>query len=163
MVARKKNSKTLLYIVLIFVALVLALVIFGQKGKNTNVSDKSTPSPIATTIKPVAATTPTQTVVSSGPVGSNFLTAKAGPKSGQVTLSWVKATTDTDKYSIVYRVNPGKYAYGAVNAVTVRSGVSNYSYVVGSLIPGTKYYFAIVPQKSGRSVAISPEVSVVAR
>jgi ABC-type uncharacterized transport system permease subunit len=159
MAAHAKKLKVSPYLILVLVVAIVLAIFFLMKSKWGGLY-MGTPTPKPTP-KSVSIQAPVQAVVT-GPVGSNFLTAKAGPGSGEITLNWVKAAADTDKYSIVYRTDPGSYAYGAVNAVTVISGVSNYSYVVKSLTPGKKYYLAIVPQKTGRSVAVSPEVSAVA-
>lgn len=158
---KNKNNNLLPFLVISAIVLVAAYFIFQKGGSTTSSVQPTQPpaanKPVKNTVSPVTAV-PTE----SGPVGVNQLTAKAGPKSGQVTLSWTKAASDTDKYSVVYGIVSGKYIYGALNVVTISSKVSNYSYVVTSLVPGKRYYFAIEPQKNGKSMPTTGEVSVVA-
>ena len=110
----------------------------------------------------VAPGTPTIVADTAGPVGRNLLTVKPGPKSGQVTLNWTRYFPDTEKYHIVYGVVPGKYAYGVLNAIDTTPQDSNYSYVVGALNSGTRYYFALEPQRNGVPIYSTAEVSAVA-
>jgi len=105
----------------------------------------------------VAMTAPASLVMvagTAGPVGRNLLTAKAGPKTGQVTLNWTRFYPDTEKYHIVYGTKPGVYSYGLLNAVDTTPGDNNYSIVIGSLSSGTRYYFALDPQRSGTGIYI---------
>jgi hypothetical protein len=51
-------------------------------------------------------------------------------------LTWTAATPVTH-YSLVYGIKEGEYIYGAVNIGNVTS------YTVGSLDPGTKYFFQV--------------------
>jgi hypothetical protein len=51
-------------------------------------------------------------------------------------LTW-SAVTPVTNYAIFYGLEPGKYIYGVPNTGNVTS------YVVGSLQPGVKYYFAV--------------------
>ncbi|HKB88634.1 MAG TPA: fibronectin type III domain-containing protein [Patescibacteria group bacterium] len=113
-------------------------------------------------VSAIAPSSPVAVVGIMGPVGRNQLTAKAGPKKGQVTLSWVRYYPDTEKYSVVYGLMPGKYAFGVLNAVNTMPQTSNYSYTVGSLNSGTRYYFALEPQRNGTAIYATSEVSVVA-
>lgn len=110
----------------------------------------------------VAPASSTTVIGTAGPVGRNLLVAKPGPKKGQVTLSWTRYYPDTEKYGVVYGLLPGKYVYGVLNAVATVAQVSNYSYTVGSLSSGKRYYFALEPQRSGTGIYITSEVSVVA-
>lgn len=111
----------------------------------------------------VAPRSATTVVGVSGPVGRNLLWAKAGPKSGQVTLNWTRYFPDTEKYHVVYGTWPGKYAYGVLNAVDATPQDNNYTYTIGSLKPGVRYYFALVPQRNGTGTYVTPEVSVVSK
>jgi len=111
----------------------------------------------------VAPSAPVTVMGSAGPVGRNILWAKAGPLSGQVTLNWTRYFPDTETYHIVYGRWPGKYIYGVLNARDTTPQDNNYSFTIGSLSPGARYYFALVPQRSGTGIYVSPEVSVVSR
>ncbi len=84
-------------------------------------------------VKPV-----TVTVSEKGPVGKHNLRATAGAKIGEVTLRWDDVVT-VDNYHLVYGTSPGKMQYGALNI-----GTDN-KYTVKRLVPGVKYYFALVP------------------
>lgn len=110
----------------------------------------------------VAPTSPVTVIGIIGPVGRNLLSAKPGPKTGQVTLGWTRYYPDTEKYHIVYGLVPGKYIFGALNAIDTTPQDSNYSYVVGALSSGTRYYFALEPQRNGIPIYTTAEVSVVA-
>ena len=114
-------------------------------------------------VSAVAPTAPVTVTGSSGPIGRNLLIAKSGPKSGQVTLSWRRINPDTEAYNVVYGVIPGKYIYGAMNAVTTTPQNNQYSYVVDKLQSGKKYYFALIPQRSGTTTYTTTEVTAVAR
>jgi hypothetical protein len=113
-------------------------------------------------VSAVAPATPVSVAVTAGPVGRNLLTAKAGPKKGQVTLSWTRYYPDTEKYSIVYGLSPGVYAYGMLNAIDTTPQDNQYSYVIGALNSGKRYYFALIPQRSGAGTYVTSEVSIVA-
>jgi hypothetical protein len=76
-------------------------------------------TPVCDSSKPLAPTN--LTVVRTGTVAK---------------LSWIESD-NTTHYSIVYGTKPGLYEYGVVN-----TGKTN-TFVVGSLDPGTKYYFAV--------------------
>lgn len=110
----------------------------------------------------VAPSVSTPVVGTTGPVGRNLLTVKQGPKKGEVTLSWVRYFPDTEKYHIVYGIVPGKYIYGLLNAIDTTPQDNNYSHVIGSLSSGTRYYFALEPQRSGQAIYATTEVSIVA-
>ena len=110
----------------------------------------------------VAPGSPVTVIGTSGPVGRNMLTVKPGPRSGQATLNWTRFYPDTEKYHIVYGIAPGKYIYGLLNAIDTTPGDNNYSYTIGSLKPGTRYYFALEPQRSGTAIYSTSEVSVIA-
>jgi len=110
----------------------------------------------------VAPATAVAVMGTAGPVGRNLLSAKPGPKLGQVTLSWKKSDFDGDKYHIVYGTAPGKYVYGVLNVIDVTPNDPNYSFTVGALTPGMRYYFALEPQRNGRAIYQTAEVSAVA-
>ena len=99
------------------------------------------------------AVTQDTAVINNQATGLHNLTAKKGDKPGQVSLSWNQAYSNVDNYSIVYGTEPGKFQYGALNV-----GKTN-SYTISNLTPGTKYYFALVPAKGGKSVYITSQVS----
>lgn len=110
----------------------------------------------------VAPSSPTVVVGTAGPIGRNLLAAKPGPGKGQVTLNWVRFFSDTEKYSIVYGTVPGVYSFGLLNAVDTTPQDNNYTYVIGALTSGTRYYFALDPQRNGTGIYITSEVSAVA-
>jgi len=113
-------------------------------------------------VSAVAPASAVSVAVTAGPVGRNLLTAKVGPKKGQVTLNWTRYYPDTEKYNVVYGLKPGVYSYGLLNAIDTTPQDSNYSYVIGALNSGTRYYFALIPQRSGNGTYVTSEVSVVA-
>ena len=110
----------------------------------------------------VAPGGPVTVMGTAGPVGRNMLAAKPGPMKGQVTLNWVRFFPDTEKYSIVYGTLPGVYSYGFLNAVDTTPQDNNYSFVISNLTSGTRYYFALDPQRNGTGIYITSEVSTVA-
>lgn len=113
-------------------------------------------------VSATAPASPVTVMTTAGPVGRNMLVAKAGPNKGQVTLNWVRFFPDTEKYSIVYGTLPGVYSYGFLNAKDTTPQDNNYSFVISSLTSGTRYYFALDPQRNGTGIYISSEVSIVA-
>lgn len=121
--------------------------------------------PISGVVSAVAPTKPTVVIGTAGPIGRNMLTAKKGPKSGEVTLTWNKFFADTEGYNVVYGLLPGKYIYGAIDAVKVTNGSQKaFSYTVGSLKSGTRYYFALVPKRANvGGTYITSEVSTTAK
>ncbi len=100
-----------------------------------------------------------------GPVGRNSLKAASGPKSGEVTLTWWKFYDDTTGYDIVYGEAPGQYRYGAANAVEITNSKTYFTFTVGALKSGRRYYFALLPKRTGTQggAYVTSEVSVVAR
>ena len=89
--------------------------------------------------KPVTQVgSPSQPVVSSGPIGKTKLSATSGPRVGEVTLTWQNVDNAQD-YHLVYGHSAGKYQYGALNIGRVNK------FIVGKLTPGAVYYFAIIP------------------
>lgn len=89
--------------------------------------------------KPVTQVgSPSQPVVSSGPIGKTKLSATSGPRVGEVTLTWQNVDNAQD-YHLVYGHSAGKYQYGALNIGRVNK------FIVGKLTPGATYYFAIIP------------------
>ncbi len=103
-------------------------------------------------------------VVINGPVGRNLLVAKTGSKKGTVDLAWQRFFNDTQLFSVVYGTIPGKFTYGALNAVdTIPTDKGTYTYTVSGLTSGKRYYFALVPQRNGQGIYTSSEVSAVAR
>ncbi len=134
---------------------------FGLEGVQTgNVS-----SGISGEVTAVAPRGPVTVLGIAGPVGRNLLSAKPGPKSGQVILSWKRFFSDTQGYNLVYGEKPGKYTYGVLGAVTVNDSTMNFSYTVGSLKSGRRYYFALIPMRAslGGGIYTTSEVSTVAR
>lgn len=122
--------------------------------------------PLEGEVSVVAPSAPVTVAGTAGPIGRNGLTAKSGPKAGQISLTWNKVFEDTQGYSIVYGTTPGKYVYGAVNAVTVNSSTdTHFSFTVGSLKSGQKYYLALIPNRSsfGGGIYTTAEVSATAR
>lgn len=114
-------------------------------------------------VSAIAPSTPITVLGTAGPVGRNLLWAKAGPLSGQITLNWTRYFPDTEKYHIVYGLRPGKYIYGVLNAKDTTPQDNNYTFTIGSLSPGARYYFALVPQRSGTGIYVTSEVSAVSR
>lgn len=163
MAARRKRSKTSLYVVLAVIVVVLLVLYFFIKSNSVNLKTGITPVP---TTKPATSQnviTQSQVGARNGPISRNLLSVKSGPKTGEVTLSWTRYYSDDGNYSIVYRINPGKYVFSALNAGSSSSKSNTYSYVIGSLKPGTKYYFALeIPQTNSKGAYVSPEISVVA-
>lgn len=73
-----------------------------------------------------------------GQAGKYRLVTSSGPGAGQVTVSWNDVAT-VDNYHIVYGTGPSKMEYGALNIGKVNK------YTVKGLVPGSTYYFAVVP------------------
>ncbi len=94
-----------------------------------------------------------QGIIGSEGAGAHHLSAKKGDKPGDVTLSWDRAFSNVDGYSVVYGTEPGKFQYGANNIGNTTS------FTVHDLNPGEKYYFALVPQKGGKAQYISAQVT----
>lgn len=109
----------------------------------------------------------TVTVVGTpGPIGRNNLIAKPGSKKGTVNLAWKRFFNDTQLYNIVYGFQPGNYIYGVLNAIdTTPSDLGTYTYTVGALQSGRRYYFALVPSRPsfGGGIYVTSEVSTLAR
>jgi hypothetical protein len=115
-------------------------------------------------ISETAAASARTVVGTSGPYGRNLLSAVSGPNKGQVTLNWKRFHPDTDAYTIVYGPKPGMYLWGVVNAKDASNpNDSDFSFNIGNLNPGGRYYFAIIPQVQGSGRYISAEVSQVAK
>lgn len=96
-----------------------------------------TPVTMMKSVTPVQATAPKVMAPSVG-TNNHWLVAKAGPKVGEVTLSW-RHVDVANNYHLVYGTKPGEYKYGALNI-----GWTNW-YTVKALVPGQTYYFALVP------------------
>lgn len=114
-------------------------------------------------VSAVAAGGVTTVATPSGPIGRNALIATAGAKSGEVKLNWHRFFPDSDGWHLVYSTQPGKWQYGALNIAKTVASQSDYTYTVGALKPGQRYYFALVPIRGGQAQYISSEVSIVAR
>jgi hypothetical protein len=156
--AAHKKSKSSLYLLVLLVLVAVLIIVFYAKS---NLGGTSSPTPTAKPATSENVATPVSAI--SGPIGRNLLSIKSGPKTGEVMLSWTRYYSDYGTYSIVYRIDPGKYEFSVLNAGSSSSKSNTYSYVVGSLKPGTKYYFAIeILQTNSKSVYVTPEVSIVA-
>ncbi len=116
--------------------------------------------PLSPEFSDVAMSTPRMVIGTSGPYGQRNLRAVAGPGAGQVTLNWVRFYADVDNYHVTYGLKPGTYIYGAQNIGAASNGLN--TFVVGHLTPGVRYYFSIVPSRSGQALYDSAEVSQVA-
>lgn len=82
-----------------------------------------------------------------GPTADQYqLTAKPGPMSGQVTLSWIMPGGATN-VDVVYGTQGGGYTYGAQN---VGQGSNQ---VISGLVPGWVYYFAVLAENNNTPVA----------
>lgn len=99
-----------------------------------------------------------------GPYGRNLLSAVKGSSSGQIILNWKRYFTDTQSYSIVYGTKPGVYLYGVADAKDASTpGDNDFTFMVGALNPGQRYYFALIPVVNGNALYVTAEVSQVAR
>jgi len=105
---------------------------------------------------PKMAATPEVSTVVSGPVGKQNLRASVGPAVGEVTLTWQHAD-NADNYHLVYGTAPGKYLYGALNIGNITR------FTVQKLVPGTTYYFALVPVMGTRALYTTSEVKAQAK
>lgn len=114
-------------------------------------------------VKAVAPASAVTVMGTAGPIGRNLLKAQTGAKTGQVLLTWKRFFPDTEKYNIVYGTKPGTYSYGVLNAVDTTPQDNDYNYMVGGLKAGTRYYFALIPQRNGQGIYTTSEVSFVAR
>lgn len=93
--------------------------------------------------------------VSGGPTGKLMLSAVTGPMTGEVTVYWQNNEL-ADNYHLVYGTSPNDMRYGALNIG------KEMKYTVKSLIPGTKYYFSLVPVKGAIALYTTQSVSAVA-
>lgn len=107
------------------------------------------PSPVVA--QPKAAAPTTVTVAGN----KHWLTAKPGPKGGEITLSWRHAE-DANNYHLVYGTEHSKFKYGAINIGWINS------FTVRGLVPGKLYHFALVPVKNDVALYTSEQVMVVA-
>lgn len=105
---------------------------------------------------PVGDATVPESMPVSGPVGKQNLWAKAGPNYGEVTLYWQNVDSAED-YHLVYGTKPGMYQYGALNIG--KSGRFTVSY----LVPGAKYYFALIPMVANVPLYTTPSVGMRAK
>ncbi len=111
----------------------------------------------------VGATSSKTVKGTAGPYGRNLLTAVKGSVKGQVTLNWKRFLPDTDSYNLVYGLKPGVYIYGVTNAKDASNpGDNDFTFNVGSLQSGVRYYFALIPQVQSQARYIGAEVSQVA-
>lgn len=93
--------------------------------------------------------------VSGGPTGKLMLSAVTGSMTGEVTVYW-QNNESADNYHLVYGTSPNDMRYGALNIG------KEMKYTVKSLIPGTKYYFSLVPVKGAIALYTTQSVSAVA-
>lgn len=114
------------------VALYTGEQVMAQAASGQVVSPKM---PTASVTKAVS-----QPVTVKGGGNKHWLTARPGPKVGEVSLSW-RHIDNANNYHLVYGTEPGKYQYGALNIGWI-TGLT-----VRGLKPGTVYYFALVPVK----------------
>ena len=114
-------------------------------------------------VSEVAATTPRTVIESAGPFGNRALVAVTDPAKGQVKLTWKSILAATDGFSVAYGTKPGVYQYGALNVVNGATLGGSYTFTVGALSPGQRYYFAVIPMQGGQALYSSGEVSQVAR
>ncbi len=125
-------------------------VAMGGKVIVAKTSQVAAPTQVSSA-KPAAVTVPEK-----GPVGKHNLRAAPGAKVGEVTLRWDDVET-VDNYHLVYGTSPGKMQYGALNI-----GTDN-KYTVKSLVPGVKYYFALVPVFNNQALYTTKMVASYAR
>lgn len=117
----------------------------------------------------VTASTPgasgqaTFTAVTGGPSGPPWnLTATSGSQTGQVTLTWYN-NQGTDSFDLVYGTTSGVNQHGYQGIVQAGP---NYTFVVGGLTSGQRYFFSILPEKGGHvqsGYGFSAPVSQIAR
>lgn len=134
---------------------------FAVEGVRTG----NVPVGVDAEVSAVAPSRPVTVVSTSGPVGRNQMKARTGRRSGTVDLSWKRFFSDTKLYNLIYGLQPGKYIYGVLDAVdTTPSDPGNFTYTIGALQPGKRYYFALIPQRAdGTAIYVTSEVSAVAR
>lgn len=82
--------------------------------------------------------------------------AKPGPAGGQITLYW-DAAPHANRYAVAYGTMSNKYMYGADNI----GGENARSYIVKSLMSGTKYFFRLAAANGCASSPFSAEVMAV--
>lgn len=117
-------------------------------------SAKTTSKPVSQA--PVGGPSVPESMPVSGPVGKQNLWAKSGPNYGEVTLYWQNVDSAED-YHLVYGTKPGMYQYGALNIG--KSGRFTVSY----LVPGAKYYFALIPMVANVPLYTTPSVGMRAK
>lgn len=83
-----------------------------------------------------------------------------GKDAGTVTVTWFD-NDSANKYDIVYGLSPGNYIYGFQD-MPYSPNLSN-TFSVGSLTPGTTYYFALVAERDSTVVSWSSPLQITAR
>ncbi|HEY6454240.1 MAG TPA: putative Ig domain-containing protein [Steroidobacteraceae bacterium] len=105
----------------------------------------------------------TVTSPASGSSGITTGSTSGSAATSSITLSWTEPTTDTDGSPLTnlasYIVYYGTASQAYTNTIVV-SNPDELSYVVGSLVVGQTYYFAVkAVTSSGTQSGFSPEVS----
>src|SRR5690606_28710853 len=73
------------------------------------------------------------------------LSAVTGSNAGEVNLSWTNTQTSTvDGFDLVYGSKNGLNEHGYQG---IRQSGTNYTFTVGKLISGQRYFFQILPEK----------------
>lgn len=87
------------------------------------------------------------------------LSAAPGANPGQVTLTWTHLKAEVKNYNLLYGPENNKRQYGAVNIDGSASINKTVSYTVNYLVPGTNYFFTLVPVANGKATPLNFQVT----
>ncbi len=93
-----------------------------------------------------------------GPTTAPVLTSAISNAPNEVTLTWTEVGDPVSYYLVAYGTASNQYTYGNPNV----GGKGTTSYTVGSLNPGTKYYFIVRAGNGCHPGFFSNELSAVA-
>jgi hypothetical protein len=105
-----------------------------------------------------SALAPDTSCADGAPGSTPELVSASASGTNQIILTWTDASDPVSSYLLAFGLSPSQYIYGNPNM----GGQGTTSYTVGSLNPGTTYYFAIKAVNGCNSGSFSNEVSAVA-
>lgn len=101
------------------------------------------------------AVSPASNCADAAPGNAPQLKSAVAESTKSITLTWTKANDPVSYYLLVFGLSSGNYIYGAPN-IGSRDATS---FVVKSLTPGTKYFFAVKAVNGCMPGALSNELS----
>jgi len=105
-----------------------------------------------------SALAPNAACTDASPGSTPQLISASASGTNQIILTWTNASDPVSSYLLAFGLSPSQYIYGNPNI----GGQGTTSYNVGSLNPGTTYYFAIKAVNGCNPGSFSNEVSAVA-